>query len=95
MNDIVLTVMFVGAVTGILTLFSMRRRDEVWEAEVIDKKRHRYVDDNDFEKVTATVCFKTVDGKKKKISGNSELFDKYEVGDKVKKIKGEYSPEKV
>lgn len=95
MNETILTIVFVAFVTGIFSFSFWRKRNEVWDGIVVDKKKKRHEDDQGFVSETAVIFFKTNEGKKKKLSGNAPLFDKYEIGDKVKKVKGEYYPERI
>lgn len=91
MNDTVLTVLVVIAVTALLSFFSYKKKQESWEGELV-KKNHR--EDQESGKSTYQLIFKTTEGGKKKLMVNQATFDSFDIGTKVKKSSGEYLPKK-
>lgn len=92
MNETLLTIIFVGGVTAILSFFTLKKKNESWEGVLENKKLNSYTDDEGFTKETCTLIFKTTDGKKKKINLNKQGFDKFEKNKTYIKSKGEFLP---
>jgi hypothetical protein len=93
MPEYVYSIIAVVVVTGIMIWWVSKKKGEEWEGELF-KKRHvpGDMDTTDSYKL----IFKTTEGKKKRFSAsNSKMFDEWEVGDKAKKVKGEFFPTKM
>jgi len=79
-------------VTAIIIFFVKKRKDEEWEGELI-KKRYTSGDMDTSE--SYRFVFKTTEGKKKRMSVKKAMYESWDQGDKAKKIKGEFFPQKV
>lgn len=95
MNEILQTILVVVGFTAVLTYFSHRQKQSSWIGQVIDKKYYEAESDEDgFSPEKYVVTFKTDVGKKVKIILSKAEYEKYQIGDKVIKNKGDYFPTK-
>jgi hypothetical protein len=91
-SELILTILFFLAVTGIFTYFGIKKKKDSWEGVLIKKRKHY---DDESLKTTYKLIFKTIDGKKKRHQVRSEkIFNQWQEGDKAIKISGEYFPKK-
>lgn len=96
MNETVLTVVFVLAVTAIFSFFSFRQKQSSWTGIVVDKKyTEADTDDDSSTPEKHTVTFKTNMGKKVKVTVSKADYDNYQIGDTATKTKGSYYPVKI
>jgi hypothetical protein len=71
-----------------------QQRESSWEGELIDKDHVEWKDeDNPYTENQYTLYFKTNEGKKVNISVPEDVYDKWEIGDRAKKVAGEKLPE--
>ncbi len=92
MNETLLTIIVVVTFTAILTFFSLKNKNDSWSGFLLEKKKKTYKDDNDIERNTFTLVFKTDTGKTKKMNVDEVTFNKYEENKKYVKEKGNYFP---
>ena len=93
MSPYIYSIILIVIIVIFTTIYGKKRMNEEWKGELI-KKRKDFTDENSID--TYTLVFKTEDGKKKRTKINSlSDFNKWNIGDKVEKKKGEYHPRKV
>jgi len=93
MNETILTIVFVAGVTVFFTWLSWRQKQSSWTGELIKKE---IKENEDAGTTLHYLIFKTDKGKKKvNLSGARAEYDKWNLGDKGKKEKGKYHPQKV
>jgi len=92
MNETVLTILFVLGVTVFFSWLSYRQKQSSWSGTLVKK----YVDENEDSGVTLHyLIFDTDKGKKKvNLSSAAAEYQKWNIGDKGVKTKGNYFPEK-
>jgi len=93
MPEWILSVLAIAGVTGIIIFFIIKKKNDEWEGELFKK---RYMPGGMDTSETFTLIFKTTEGKKKRYQVNSrKKYEEWNEGDKAKKIKGSFFPEKV
>lgn len=92
MPEWIYSVIAVVAVTGIVMVFVNKRKSEEWEGELFKKKLNP--GDMDTSE-TYSLVFKTSEGKKKRYQVTNKVFGDWNEGDKAKKVKGSFMPERV
>ena len=92
MPEWVYSVVAVIVVTGIIMFFVKKRKDDEWEGELF-KKRYTPGDMDSSE--SFKLIFKTTEGKKKRVQVKKRVYEEWNEGDKAKKVKGAFTPEKV
>ncbi len=96
MNETVLTVVFVLAVTAIFSYFSYRQKKSSWTGELVDKKyKQADSDDDSYTPEKHILVFKTDSGKKVKVTVSKDTYNAYALGDKASKKSGDYYPVKI
>jgi hypothetical protein len=71
-----------------------QQRESSWEGELIDKEHMEWEDESSpYTKDQYTLHFKTNEGKKVDINVQKDVYDKWEIGDRAKKVAGEKLPE--
>lgn len=82
-------------VTVILTMVVQRQRNSSWQGTVQDIREHAYLDNNDVHQEEIHILCILDTGRKKKIVCSKYAYQKMysdlKVGDKLSKLKGEYS----
>ncbi|MGI5841221.1 MAG: DUF7489 domain-containing protein [Patescibacteria group bacterium] len=92
MNETLLTIIFVAAVTIIFTFVSLRQKKSSWKGVLTDKKIKADDDDNE----SYQLIFTTDEGKRVRVSvATKQGFDQFVVGDRFEKKSGEYFPVKI
>ena len=92
MPEWIWSVIAVIVVTGIVMFFVKKTKDDEWEGELF-KKRYSPGDMETSE--SFSLVFKTNEGKKKRSQVSKQVYESWEQGDKAKKVKGEFHPQKV
>jgi len=92
MPEWIYSVIAIIIVTGIIMFFVKKTKNDEWEGELF-KKRFNSGDMETSE--SFTLVFKTIEGKKKRIQVNRKVYENWNEGDKAKKVKGEFHPQKV
>lgn len=95
MSEIFLTIIVVVGITAVLSYFSLKQKNSSWKGELIKKNKKSVLEEGGFDREIFNLIFKDKAGKKHKIQVKQGLFDKFDVGQKVVKKKGEYLPHKV
>lgn len=90
-EEIVLTVMFVAAVTALFSYLSYRQKQSSWKGELVDKDKRQDEDRPD----TYHLKFRTDSGKTVKMQVGKAFYDQYAVGDRFEKSRGDYTPRKI
>lgn len=73
-----------------------QQRESSWEGKLIDKEHIEWEDDDSpYTKDRYTLHFETNEGKKVDIHVLKDVYDKWEIGDKAKKVAGEKLPQKI
>lgn len=89
---------FIGflIVTAVLSIWVLKKKNDTWTGEVIDKK-HKEIFDEDGENSVDKwfLIIKTTGNKKKKVNVKKEDFDNANIGDKYQKQKGQMTPTKI
>jgi len=85
------------AFLGFIVKLVMKSKNEDWTGEVIDKKHNEVRDYEDSHKINHFyfLVVKMTEGRDRKIGLSREMWDKFEIGDKLHKPKGKLFPEKV
>ena len=92
MPEWIYSVIAVVAVTVIIIFFVNKRKNDEWNGELFKKKFTQ----GDMEtSETYSLIFKTSEGKKKRYQVTNKVFNEWDEGDKAKKLKGSFMPEKV
>ena len=92
-NELLLTIIFVGGFAAILAYFAHKQKQSTWEGQLI-KKRHSY--DDESGQTSYKLIFKTAEGKKKRVQIRSKAeYERWIEGDRAVKKAGVYFPEKV
>lgn len=92
MNETVLTIIFVAAVTAFFSYLAMKQKKSAWKGILIDKK----IKTDDENSDSYQLIFKTDEGKKVKVQiATKEGFDQFQVGDRFEKKSGEFFPVKI
>ncbi|PIP52766.1 hypothetical protein COX08_04655 [Candidatus Beckwithbacteria bacterium CG23_combo_of_CG06-09_8_20_14_all_34_8] len=92
MNETILTILFVAAVTAFFSYKAYKQKQASWKGELIEK----YKKDGDDDSVDQWfVVFKTEAGKKVKMNVGKGFYDQVNVGGKYEKKKGVYVPMKI
>jgi hypothetical protein len=89
---IILIIAFIGFIIRLIS----KSKNEDWSGVVIDKKINE-VEDSDTN-ITHDYCFLVVkmdSGQERKIGLSRQLWDGFQIGDKLHKPKGKLFPEKV
>lgn len=93
MPEWILSVLALVVVTGLIMFFVKKRKDDEWEGELFKK---RFVRGDMDTSDSFSLIFKTTEGKKKRYQVNSRRkFEEWDEGDKAKKTKGAFFPERV
>ena len=93
MPEWILSVLALVVVTGLIIFFVVKRKNDEWEGELFKK---RFVRGDMDTSDSFSLIFKTTEGKKKRYQVNSRRkFEEWDEGDKAKKVKGAFTPEKV
>jgi len=73
-----------------------RQKESSWKGKLTDKE-HVELDNDEgpYSKDVYTLYFETNEGKKIEINTTKDVYDKWKVGDKARKIKGETYPQKI
>ena len=91
-SEVLMSIGFFILVTAIISYFSYKQKQSSWQGEVIKKRSHY---DDESLRTTYRLIFRTNEGKKKRMQVTKTVYEKFEVGQKVNKEKGEYLPKKV
>ena len=92
-GELILTILFFLAVTGVFTYIGIKKKKDSWEGVLVKKRKHY---DDESLQTSYKLVFKTLEGKKKRFQVRSEkVFNQWQEGDKAKKISGEYFPQKI
>lgn len=94
MNETVLTIVFVGVVTGLVSWHVARQKKSSWKGTLVEKKQKTQDDEDSGPSTSYKLIFRTVEGKKKKCSVHSSVYNQWNVGDRAEKISGEWLPSK-
>ena len=95
MSQTTFNILALSAIAIFIILKVIKNRNDEWEGELI-KKRYDSDDDSLSTPTSFVLVFKTDKGKKKNvIINNSESFDDWKEGQRVRKLKGERVPEKI
>jgi len=88
-------VLILGFFTLIFKLIK-KGKNSSWEGKLVDKD-HIEVDDDDssYKKDYYSLVFETKEGKKIKVGVTKKVYGEYKIGDKAKKEKGKFHPEKI
>ncbi len=95
MSEILLIIIIVTSLTIILSYFSYRQKQSVWRGQVVKKDKKSVIEEDGLDKEYLTLVFKDENNKTHKIQVDQKTYDKFSVGDKVIKKKGEYLPQKI
>jgi len=96
MNETVLTILFVAGVTAFFSYISYRQKKSSWIGELIDKKYiEADTDDDSSTPEKYILIFKTISGKKVKVTVSKETYNAFNLGDKAQKKSGDYYPVKI
>jgi hypothetical protein len=82
---------------GFIVKLVMKSKNEDWTGVITDKKINK-VEDSDNDNITHDYCFLVVKmdtGQERKIGLSRQLWEKFQIGDKLHKPKGKLFPEKV
>jgi len=92
MNETVLTILFVAAVTAFFSYISYRQKQQSWKGELIEK----FIKEGDEDSMDQWfIMFKTETGKKIKMNVGKGFYDQVKVGERYEKKKGDYVPVKI
>lgn len=92
MPEYIYSIIIVVVVIIIAVILSKKRMGETWEG-TLEKKKKNYGNEDGID--TYTLIFRTTEGKKKRVTINSLTeYEKWEIGEKAEKIKGQYHPTK-
>jgi len=92
MNETVLTILFVAAVTAFFSYLAYRQKQSAWKGVLLEK----FMSEGDDDSVDQWfVVFKTDAGKKVKMNVGKGFYDQVNVGEKYEKKKGDYVPVKI
>ncbi|MFZ2664294.1 MAG: hypothetical protein WAX66_02945 [Patescibacteria group bacterium] len=72
-----------------------KAKDSYWIGKVIDKKSFETTDSDDKDVTAYYLVVQTDEGKEKNVSLSKQLFDGFEVGDRIEKPKGVLHPKKL
>jgi len=92
MNETVITVIVVVSLIIIMSIFSLRNKNDAWEGTLIKKKT---VENEDSMVTIYKLTFKTDDGKTKHITVNKTEPEVFFENARYRKEKGEYIPKAV
>ena len=85
--------------TVILSFFVQRQRKTSWQGTVQDIREHTYLDSNETHQEEIHIYCLLDNGRKKKLVCSKYAFQRMysdlKVGDKLSKLKGEYSAKKI
>jgi hypothetical protein len=82
---------------GLVIKLVLRAKNSAWTGQVIDKlfNQRRDSDSNRMENFFTLVVTPDGGGRDMKLGVSKQLYDTFEVGDKIKKDKGELLPKKI
>ena len=85
------------AFLGFIVMLVMKSKNEEWTGEVIDKKHNETRDFDDDYKINHFyyLLVKMTEGRDRKIGLSPQMWDKFQIGDKLHKPKGKLFPEKI
>ena len=95
MSETILTIIFVLAVTGIITYFSFKKKNSAWKGTLIKKRVSTSTDEDGFTSTTYKLVFKKDDGKKARCSVKQSVFDTFFEDRRYEKVKGEWLPKEI
>jgi lipopolysaccharide export LptBFGC system permease protein LptF len=87
----------VVAFIGFVIKLALKQKNSFWKGEVIDKKHNQVRDNKNPHKMNNFyyLVVKTEEGREMKVGMSVQMFDKFAVGDKLIKPKGEVFPKKL
>jgi hypothetical protein len=90
---LILIIAFLGFIFKLI----MKSKNEEWTGEVIDKQYNAVRDSEYHNKMNYFywLVVKTTDGRDRKIGLSQEMWNKFEIGNRLYKPKGKLFPEKV
>lgn len=93
MPEYVYSIILIIVIIVVVMLWSNKKKNDEWEGDLVKKKLNR----GDMEtRDSYLLVFKTNEGNKKRFNTPSEEFwNEWEVGDRARKVKGEFFPEKI
>ena len=92
MPEWIYSVFALVVITGVIVFFVIKNKNDEWEGELF-KKRYTPGDMDSSE--SFKLIFKTTEGKKKRVQVKKRVYEEWNEGDKAKKVKGAFTPEKV
>ncbi len=73
---------------------NIKQTESAWEGKLVKKEHEEWEDERSpYTKDSYTLYFETNDGKRVNINVPRDVYDKWEEGDKAKKVAGEKLPE--
>jgi len=87
----------IGGFLGFVLKLIMKSKNEEWSGEVVDKKHNTSRDFDDERKINHFyyLVVKMATGRDRKIGLSQQMWDKFEIGDRINKPKGKLYPEKI
>jgi len=79
---------------GFIVKLVMKSKNEEWMGKIIDKKITTIEDDNGIEKDNYFLVVEIEGSRNRNIAMSRQMWESFEIGDKIKKPKGKLIPEK-
>lgn len=95
MDIVIYTVLGTLVLIGIIAyLINLKNKNDEWEGKLVEKRIETRTDSNDSEQTIYALYIETVKGNNRRVAVRKKVYEQFEVGDQLVKVKGETAPRK-